>query len=134
MDVGEDGMVLARERDGAWQQIVEMSDPRLEGAVYQTWEADTYKANATADDGPQVTGYTRRITNDGGVWESRGQSGTFADGSSIGDPPEVLVGSGGYEGLIAIYEVTAERDQGCVIDVHGIIFEGAPVPEPYVVE
>jgi hypothetical protein len=130
----DDGMLVARNRDGAWQQIVTMSDQRLEGAIYHTWEADTYKADATADEGPQVAGYTRRITNDGGIWESRGREGTFADGSSIGEPPDVFVGSGGYEGLIAIYEVTEEREQGCVVDVRGIIFEGAPIPEPYVVE
>ena len=58
---------------------------------------------------------------------------------SIGDfrvlrAQRVFVGSGGYEGLIAIVEVTEERDQGCIADVRGIIFEGGPVPEPYVVE
>jgi hypothetical protein len=134
LDVGDDGTVLVRNRNGAWQQIATMSDPRLEGAIYQTWEADTYQAEVTADGGPQVTGYTRRITNDEGTWESRGRTATFADGTPIGEPADVLVGAGGYEGLIAIYEVTEERDQGCVIDVRGIIFEGAPVPEPYVVE
>jgi hypothetical protein len=130
----DDGTVVARNRQGAWQQIVTMSDPRLEGAIYQTWEADTYQAEVTADGGPQVTGYTRRITNDEGAWESRGRTATFADGTPIGEPADVLVGAGGYEGLIAIYEVTEERDQGCVADVRGIIFDGAPVPEPYVVE
>ena len=134
LDVGDDGTVVMRYRDGAWQQSASMTDPRLEGSVYQTWEGDTYRAPGATEDGPVVTGYTVRITNDGGVWESRGTTATFADGSSIGDPPDILVGSGGYEGLIAIYEVTEEREQGCVIDVRGVIFEGAPVPEPYVVE
>ena len=36
LDVGEDGAVLVRNRDGAWQQTVTMSDPRLEGAIYHT--------------------------------------------------------------------------------------------------
>jgi hypothetical protein len=134
----DDGTVVARYRQGAWQQTVSMSDSRLEGAIYNTWEADTYKADATADDGPQVTAYTWRITNDGGTWETRGNTATFPDRSSIGDPSSVpsrvFVGSGGYEGLIAIFEVTEEREQGCIVDVRGIIFEGAPVPEPYVVE
>jgi hypothetical protein len=87
-----------------------------------------------------VTAFTWRITNDGGTWETRGNAATFPDGSAIGDssgfdaPMRVFVGSGGYDGLVAILEVTEERNQGCVADVRGIIFDGAPVPEPYVVE
>jgi len=42
----------------------------------------------------------------------------------------VLVGEGGYEGLIAIFEETAELSS-CGIEVHGVIFDGAPIPEPY---
>jgi len=130
--VGEDGMELTRNRDGAWNQTVTMSDPRLEGAIYQTYEDDVYRAAGADADGPRVIAYTWRITNDGGVWETRANTATFADGSQIGDPPTVLVGSGGYEGLVAIFDVTEERQQGCVIDIRGVIFAGAPVPEPYV--
>ena len=132
LDVGDDGTVVVRYRQGAWNQTVSMSDSRLEGVIYQTWEADTYKADVTAADGPQVTGYTWRITNDEGSWESRGRSATFADGTPIGEPAEVLIGAGGYKGLVAVFEVTAESNQGCVIEVRGVIFEGAPVPEPFV--
>ena len=62
-----------------------MSDPRLEGAIYHTYEADLYRAAGADADGPTVTAYTWRITNDGGTWETRGNMATFADGSSIGD-------------------------------------------------
>ena len=134
LDVGDDGTVLARNRNGAWQQTVSMSDPRLEGAIHHTYEDDVYRAAGADADGPSVTAYTWRITNDEGTWEARVNKGTFADGSPIGDPPTVLVGSGGYDGLVAVFEVTEEREQGCVVDVRGIIFDGAPVPEPYVVE
>lgn len=134
LDVGDDGTVLVRNRDGAWQQSVTMSDPRLEGAIYHTYEDNVYRAAGAESDGPTVSGHTVRITNDGGTWESRTNTATFADGSSIGGPRDVLVGSGGYRGLIAIYDVTEERERGCVIDVRGVIFDGAPVPEPYVVE
>jgi hypothetical protein len=136
----DDGTVVARERLGAWQQTASMSDPRLEGAVHHTYEADVYRAAGADADGPTVIAFTWRITNDGGVWETRGSTATFPDGSPIGDssgfyaPSRVFVGSGGYEGLVAILEVTEERDQGCVADVRGMIFEGAPVPDPYVVE
>ena len=83
--MGEDGTELTRNRDGAWQQTVTMSDPRLEGAIYHTYEADLYRAAGADADGPTVTAYTWRITNDGGTWETRGNTATFADGSSIGD-------------------------------------------------
>lgn len=140
LDVGDDGMVLERDRNGAWQQTVTMSDPRLEGSIHNTYEADVYRAAGADADGPTVTASTWRITNDGGTWETRVIGATFPDGSPIGDssgfyaPMRVFVGSGGYEGLVAIMEVTEERDQGCVADVRGVIFAGAPVPEPYVVE
>jgi hypothetical protein len=132
LDVGDDGIVVTRNRGGAWQQTVTMSDPRLEGAIFHTYEADVYKA-AGAADGPQVTGYTWRITNDGGTWESRNTSATFGDGTPVGVPPTVLVGAGGYEGLTAILEVTKEIPP-CDIEVRGIIFESAPIPIPYVAE
>ena len=138
--MGDDGMVLDRDRNGAWQQTVTMSDPRLEGTIHQTYESDVYRAAGADADGASVTAFTWRITNDGGTWETRGNAATFPDGSPIGDssgfyaPMRVFVGSGGYEGLVAILEVTEERDRGCVADVRGIIFEGAPVPEPYVIE
>jgi len=133
-DVSDGGTILTRNREGAWQQIVTMSDPRLEGAIYHTYEDDLYRVAGADADGPTVAAYTWRITNDGGTWEARVTSATFADGSQIGDAPTVVVGSGGYKGLTAIWETTELRDQGCTVDVHGIIFEGAPVPEPYVVE
>ena len=53
LDIGEDGTVLTRYRGGAWQQTVTMSDPRLEGAIFHTYEADTYKPAGAADDGPE---------------------------------------------------------------------------------
>ena len=140
LDVGDDGMVLSMDRSGAWRQTVTMSDPRLEGSIHHTYESDVYRAAGANADGPTVTAFTWRIRNDGGTWETRGNAATFPDGSPIGDssgfyvPSRVFVGSGGYEGLVAILEVTEERDQGCVADVRGIIFEGAPVPEPYIAE
>ena len=46
-------MVLTRDREGAWQQTVTMSDPRLEGAIHHTYEADMYRAAGAAADGPR---------------------------------------------------------------------------------
>jgi hypothetical protein len=128
----DDGIVLTRRRGAAYQQSVEMSDPRLEGTIYQTYEADTYILAGDAQ-GPEVAAWTYRIENREGAWESRVVSANAADGSSIGEPPEVLIGDGAYAGLIAIFEVTAEAEP-CDFEVRGIIFDGAPVPEPYIAE
>ena len=76
LDVGDDGTVARPEdRSGAWQQTVTMSDPRLEGAIHHTYEADVYRAAGADADGPTVAAYTWRITNDGGTWETRGNTG-----------------------------------------------------------
>jgi hypothetical protein len=128
----DDGIVLARRRGAAYRQSVEMSDPRLEGTIYHTFEADTYIL-AGAAQGPEVAAWTHRIENREGAWESHVVSASAADGSSIGEPPEVLIGEGAYAGLIAIFEVTAELEP-CDFEVRGIIFDGAPVPEPYIAE
>jgi len=133
LDVGDEGMVVSRSRGGAWQQTVSMSDPRLEGAVYHTFEADEYRA-AGAESGVMVWAATLRIVNETGAWENRGYGGTYSDSTPIGDnSPEVWIGEGAYEGLVAIVESTPIEGT-CDADVRGIIFDGAPVPEPYIPE
>ena len=131
VDVGSDGLVLTRTRDGAWVQTVTMSDPRLEGAIYQTWEGDSYRMPG-AEKGPEMFAATRRIVNGDGAWESRSIGGAYADGTAIGETPEVFIGEGAYEGLIAILETTSLDAQGCVGEMRGMIFAGAPLPEPYI--
>jgi hypothetical protein len=143
LDVGDDGMVLTRYRGGAWRQTVTMTDPRLEGTVYETWESDTY-AMQGAEEGTGVWAATRRIENEAGAWEGRDYGGNFSDGTVIGAEAgletddsfaaindSVWIGEGAYAGLIAVIESTA-LDGTCGIDVRGIIFGGAPVPEPYI--
>jgi hypothetical protein len=123
-------MVVSQYRGGAWRQTVTMSDRRLEGTIHHTWESDTYSA-PTVVSGPQVWAATWRIVNDAGAWEIRSLGGQYTEGDPIGgDAAEIMVGQGSYEGLIAILEVTAELD--CGVEVKGMIFDGAPVPEPYV--
>jgi hypothetical protein len=131
VEIGDEGMVLSRYRDGAWRQTATMSDPRLEGAVYHTWESDTY-AMPGADDGTGIWAATHRIENEAGAWEGRGYGANFSDGTVVGDEAigdSVWIGEGAYAGLIAIMESTFFEP--CGFDVRGIIFEGAPVPEPY---
>jgi hypothetical protein len=108
-----------------------MSDPRLEGTAYETWEADSY-AMPGAESGANVAALTFRIENEAGAWETRGYGGGFSDGTSIEVTfPTVLIGVGAYEGLIAIMEST-NLEGACGDEVRGVIFEGAPVPEPYI--
>lgn len=132
LKVGEDGLVLTRYRGGAWVQTVTMSDPRLEGALYHTYETDTYVPTGS-EKGPEMFAATHRIENETGVWESRSIGGAFADGTSIGegDRSEVWTGAGGYAGLVAIMEATP-LESACAVDVRGVIFAGGPVPMPYV--
>jgi hypothetical protein len=68
-----------------------MSDPRLDGTIYDTWEADNYSMPG-AESGPQVAALTQRIVNDAGAWEFRGYGGAFSDGAPIGTPRRSLSG------------------------------------------
>ena len=140
LDVGADGMTVTQSRNGAWEQAIEMTDPRLEGTVYHTYEWDTYAVGI--DEGARVGAATHRIENDEGAWESRAYGGTFADGTPIGEPTQVLlaptqigisgnlVGEGGYAGLVAVLMVTA-TPSSCRVEVRGMIFDSAPAPQPY---
>jgi hypothetical protein len=119
-----------------------MSDPRLQGDAYQTYETDTYHAQGS-ESGPGVIAATLSIVTEDGAWVTRGGlRGTLADGTDAG---AIFVGDGAYEGLIAIMtepgafgqvprpeEIPAEY--GPCEEVRGTIFDGAPVPEPYLPE
>jgi hypothetical protein len=131
LKVGEDGLLLTRYRGGAWLQTLTMSDPRLEGTIYQTYESDTYLPTGT-EKGAEMFAATHRIENEAGVWESRSIGGAFADGTYIGesDRLEVWIGAGAYTGLVAIMEATP-LEGACAFDVRGVIFAGGPVPVPY---
>jgi hypothetical protein len=129
--VDGDGLLLTRYRGGAWEQTVTMSDPRLEGTLYHTYESDTYAPTGTGK-GPGMFAATHRIENDAGIWESRSIGGAFADGTSIAesDRLEVWIGAGAYDGLVAIME-GIPLESACAFDVRGVIFSGGPVPVPY---
>ena len=130
LDVGADGGTVTRNRDGAWVQSADMTDARLEGTIHHTWESDAY-AGPGAAPGPQVAAWTYRIENDQGAWVAHGTQGTFADGTTVGESANVLIGEGGYAGLFAIFEVTAQVGS-CDNEVRGIIFDGVPAPQPFV--
>ena len=126
VDLG-DGMVLTRYPRGAWRQSVTMTDPRLEGIAYHTLEVHEYRENALG-----VWAATRRIVNDEGAWVARDYGGSYSDGTSIGDDSKSFyIGEGAYTGMIALTEETP-LEGSCGVDVRGVIFAGAPVPEPHI--
>lgn len=127
VEVGDEGMSLTRNRGGAWRNTVTMSDPRLQGDAYQTYEGDTYSLPGTAT-GPGVIASTLSIVNEDGAWVSATYRATDADGTEKGDGPNFFIGEGAYEGLIAVMD---SHEVGECADVQGVIFDGAPVPEPY---
>jgi len=131
LEVGDEGMTLTRYRDGAWRNTVTMSDPRLQGDAFQTYESDRYTTPEAAWS-PGVIAATLSIVNEDGAWMSALYGATFADGTDMGSSPNVFVGQGAYEGLIAITEQPSGSGQ--CLDVRGIIFDGTPVPEPYLPE
>ena len=129
VEIGYEGMVLTRSRGGAWRQSGTVSDPRLEGDWYHTYEADRYTL-PNGESGPYVAAWTFRIENAEGAWVSRGVGLGFPDGTESNTTAEVLVGEGAYEGLYAVM-VTEANDSSCG-EWRGIIFDGIPRGEPYI--
>jgi hypothetical protein len=135
IDDGEGSWSVLEERGFAWQQTVEVSDPRLSGVQYFSAEGDTYTRSGSTGLEQRVVGWaTVRIENDGGAWQ-----GSMVD---LGRPGEaanqggtyVLAGEGGYEGLTAVYEIVGEPS-ACVFDIEGITFAGEiTAAEPFLTE
>ena len=124
---GADGVVTTR--GGAWRPgvINSASDPRLEGTLSISANSDQYMG------GPEVWNYAFRIENDEGVWQ---QLPTITLDSVIDDlntTTGVMVGEGGYAGLIAVFD---NLEEGQSWRLHGYIIEGElpPAPEAYVAE
>jgi hypothetical protein len=130
-----DELSVNRFRGGTWRNAVVMSDPRLQGDAYQTYEQDTYTS------GPSVIASTLSIVNDDGAWVATTYRAT-ADGSGPGDPNDLFVGEGAYEGLVALMgpgtPVATPEDlpigySDCQ-ESSGVIFDQPPVPVPYLGE
>ncbi len=101
--------------------MVAVSDPRLDGDVWISWQNDSY----ILDDGTQFTigTGTWRIETAEGAWQ-----GSYprieVEGTSESNTT-VLIGEGAYEGLTAVWEQTLT---GSGWDVVGIVIEGTPPP------
>jgi hypothetical protein len=123
-------MTIVRERGTTFRQsLTEVSDPRLEGTLYQAWDADVYTLPGNEAEGPSFSVFTDRIENDEGAWQGSVELIGFPDGSGTWGTM-VMTGEGAYEGLTAI--VGFDDSWGdCV--VKGYIIEGTipapPVPQ-----
>jgi hypothetical protein len=121
------GPVRLTTRGWAWRPVATMSDPRLEGDYYISYDSNDYESVTVTSVG---TG-TWRIENGEGAWQ-----GSFTNIKYPGSTTVVstaLVGEGAYEGLTAVWESTNHRPLECAWAVRGLILEGdvpAP-PEPY---
>ena len=120
---------VMKTRGGAWRPGVleSASDPRLEGAITIAANSNQYPGGA------EVWNYAFRIENDEGVWQ---QLPTITLDSVIDDlntTTGVMVGEGGYAGLIAVFD---NLEEGQSWRLHGYIIEGElpPAPEAYVAE
>ena len=131
VEVGGEGVILTQDRHGAWRNAVVMSDPRLQGDAYQTYEQDRYSS------GRSLTASTSSIVNEDGAWVNAEYL------TSGGTGPHVFIGEGAYEGLVAIMtngagvrrpeEVDASFGPSCN-EIRGSIFDGAPVLVPYLAQ
>jgi len=122
------------DRSQTWRNAVAMSDPRLQGDAFQTYDSHLYP-------GIQVVSSTLSIVNEDGAWVSRRYEST---GTPAGDTDSgnVFIGEGAYEGLIAFMpddETEAPRPDGLssaygpCTESHGVIIDGA-LAVPYLPE
>jgi hypothetical protein len=121
----------AESRGGAWRPgvITSASDPRLQGTLSIAANNNDYAAAG----GPQVWSYAFRIETDEGAWQQMPTINIDLVGGDLDSTTGVLVGEGGYAGLIAVFDNVVANDTW---DLHGYILDDElpPAPEPYVAE
>jgi hypothetical protein len=130
LQVGDEQVRTSSSHGYAWRPVATaMSDPRLQGTYYGSFEWDEYRGAAGTT---RIGAGTWRIENEEGAWQGSHTSAYLAD-SPDASASAVLIGEGAYEGLIALWEEVGHWD-ACSWDVRGLILEGDPpaVPEPYV--
>jgi hypothetical protein len=118
-------MMILQDRGFTFRQdLTEVSDPRLEGSLYQAWDEDEYILPGN-EPAPNIVTFTDRIENDEGAWQGSVVMLRYPDDTTyLG--PVVMVGEGAYEGLTAIVAFVAWGED-CA--VRGYIIEGS-VPAP----
>ena len=123
-----DGVLMTR--GGAWRPgvITSASDPRLEGTLSIAANSNQY-----AGTGPEVWNYAFRIENAEGAWQQMPTINLAVGDGDLNTTTGVLVGEGGYAGLIAVFDNLSENSTWTL---HGYIIDGelTPAPEPFVTE
>ena len=111
------------------QSLTSVSDPRLEGTLYQAWDEDDYTLPGN-EPGPTIVTFTDRIENDEGAWQGSVEMLLFPDDDTA-SVQMVMVGEGAYEGLTAIvaFESFAFSPSSSSCAVGGYIIDGS-VPAP----
>jgi hypothetical protein len=118
------------------QSLTEVSDPRLEGTLYQAFDSDEYTVRGNepdpstgdlfTDSVPMVATFTNRIENEEGAWQGSVVMLVFPDDTE--SVQMVMVGEGAYEGMTAIVAFDPFSFEGSCT-VKGYIIEGS-VPAP----
>ncbi len=113
-------MTIVRGRGHTYRQsLTSVSDPRLEGTLYQAWDEDDYTLPSN-EPGPNIVTFTDRIENEEGAWQASVVGLRFPDDTGYYGPM-MMVGEGAYEGLTAIIAFESFGDD-CA--VRGYIIDG----------
>ncbi len=116
---------------GAWRPGVpdQASDPRLQGTLSIAANTNDYSATGS----PAVWNYAFRIENDEGASQQIPTIDLEFPDSAQSSTTGVLVGEGGYAGLIAVF---LNAGTGGTWALHGYIIDGelTPAPEPVISE
>ena len=123
------GPVRLTTRGWAWQPTATMSDSRLEGDYFISYDSDDYMSPTVTRVG---TG-TWRIENAEGAWQGSFTNIMYPESTTI--VSTALVGEGAYDGLTAVWESTHHEPLECAWAVRGLILDGEvpAAPEPYTV-
>lgn len=111
---------------------VEFSDARLSGRLTVSGNGATREL---AEGRAWIESRTHRIVNDGGAWAGSGYLvRTSSDEPAIDQESMLLVGEGGYEGLIAYVFLDAPPEGESKWEALILEAEQPPLPEPVTVE
>jgi hypothetical protein len=120
-------MTITQTRGVTWNpSLHDMSDPRLEGTLYEAKNEDTYTLPGN-EKGPAFGVRTYRIENDEGAWQGSAVSLESTDGRYYYGP-YVMTGEGAYEGLTAILVNPDQSDRFTGYIIEGTI-PAPPVPQ-----
>ena len=130
-DPADGPLVVRANRGFAWSpQIYSMTDSRMDGILYNSFDSNEFGPNTDLAYG---TG-TWRIVNDEGAWEGTFNGLRLDDGESWASTTYPMYGEGAYDGLVALvaWDYTRVGSGDCFWIVKGVIVEGdlPEAPEP----